>query len=343
MAVRDVARNNAQGLLEAWPDPKREGSLLSGRVSGLVGRDDGSVGLVLAVDDLTRAEAQALEADIAARLRRQEGITAVRIIQTAERGEPASDASSAEGPIPGVRHIIGVGAGKGGVGKSTIAVNLALALARRGLAVGILDADIQGPSVQMLLGIRERARATPDKRLVPIEAHGLKMLGMGVMADPDKAVAWRGPMIAGAVVQMAISGDWGSLDVLVVDLPPGTGDIHLALAQKLKPSGALVVTTPQALARADARRAVAFFEQLQVPVLGVVMNMAGFLSPGGELLHPFGIAATEPGLGAPQVAELPLDPAVVAASDAGTPLASGPVAAAMDDLAKLVAARLGLS
>jgi ATP-binding protein involved in chromosome partitioning len=262
MVIRDVALT----LLEGIPDPRQPGSVIkSGRASAVVGKDDGSVGLVLSVGDLARADAQALEAEIGRRLRAAPGITSVRIIQTAERGAAAQSpgAHATEGAIPGVRHIIGVGAGKGGVGKSTVAVNLALALARRGLSVGILDADIHGPSVQMLLGITERARATPEKRLVPLEAHGLRMLGMGVMSDPDKAVAWRGPMIAGAVVQMATSGDWGALDVLVVDLPPGTGDIHLALAQKLKPSGAVVVTTPQALSQADAKRAIAFFEQLR--------------------------------------------------------------------------------
>jgi len=336
MVIRDVALT----LLEDVPDPRHSGSVIKcGRASAIVAKDDGSVGLVLSVGDLARAEAQALEAEIGRRLRAAPGITSVRIIQTAERSDTASQGEEA-GAIAGVRHIIGVGAGKGGVGKSTVAVNLALALSRRGLSVGILDADIHGPSVQMLLGIEDRARATPEKRLVPIEAHGLRMLGMGVMSDPDKAVAWRGPMIAGAVMQMATSGDWGALDVLVVDLPPGTGDIHLALAQKLKPSGAVVVTTPQALSRADARRAIAFFEQLGVPVLGVVMNMASMIGPGGETLHPFGTPDTANALGAETLAELPLDAAVVQASDAGKPLATGPVAAAMDAVADAIAGKL---
>lgn len=334
MAGRDVAAE----VLSALADPVRPGDLLaSGRASGLVVRGDGSVGLVLAVDDLARAAAQALEQRIDAALRAA-GFTSVRIIQTAERGA----APPRDGAIPGVRHIVGVGAGKGGVGKSTVAVGLALALARRGLKTGILDADIQGPSVQILLGVRERARATAEKRLVPLEAHGLKMLGMGVMADPDKAVAWRGPMVAGAMVQMATVADWGELDVLVVDLPPGTGDIHLSLAQKLKPSGALVVTTPQLLARADARRAVAFFEQLMVPVLGVVMNMAGLATPDGRRIHPFGEAPAEPGLGAAVLAQLPLDPDVVAASDAGVPLTTGAVAEGLDRVAAHIAVALKL-
>jgi ATP-binding protein involved in chromosome partitioning len=334
-------RNVAEEVLGGISDPVRPGNIVeSGRVSGLVVKDDGSVGLVLAVDDLARAPAQALEERIG-QLLRAAGFNSVRVIQTAERG----DSPAAEGPmqtIPRVRHIIGVGAGKGGVGKSTIAVGLALALQRRGLKVGILDGDIQGPSVHILLGVRTRATATPDKRLVPIEAHGLKMLGMGVMADPEKAVAWRGPMVAGAMVQMATVADWGPLDVLVVDLPPGTGDVHLSLAQKLKPSGAVVVTTPQVLARADARRAVAFFDQLQVPVLGAVLNMAGLLSPDGTLLHPFGEVEGEAGIGAEILAELPLEPAVVAASDRGKPLQQGAVAAGLDRVAARIAGALSL-
>jgi ATP-binding protein involved in chromosome partitioning len=334
-------RNVAEQVLSSMADPVRPGNLLeSGRVSGLVVKDDGTAGLVLAVDDLARAPAQALEAAIGRNLR-QAGFTSVRVIQTAERGN-ALAADSAAPVIPGVAHVIGVGAGKGGVGKSTIAVGLALALKRRGLRVGILDGDIQGPSVHILLGVRTRATATADKRLVPIDAHGLKMLGMGVMADPDKAVAWRGPMVAGAMVQMATVADWGPLDVLVVDLPPGTGDVHLSLAQKLKPSGAVVVTTPQVLARADARRAVAFFEQLQVPVLGAVLNMAGLVSPDGTLLHPFGEVDGEAGIGAEILAELPLEPAVVAASDRGQPLEAGQVAAGLDRVAARIAEALKL-
>ena len=340
MVIRDVALT----LLEGIPDPKGKGSVVaSGRASGLVARQDGSVGLVLSVGDLSRAEGEALEAEIGRRLRAANGITSVRIVQTAERSETHDRSTQTGGSaIPGLRHIVGIGAGKGGVGKSTIAVNLALALSRRGLSVGILDADIHGPSVQILLGITGRARSTPQKRLVPIEAHGVRMLGMGVMADPGKAVAWRGPMIAGAVVQMATAGDWGALDVLIVDLPPGTGDIHLALAQKLKPSAAVVVTTPQALARADARRAVAFFDLLEVPVLGVVMNMASLIGPSGTVSHPFGKVAAPQDIGAPLLAEVPLDPAVVEASDAGAPLATGPVASAMDDVAAALAAHLKL-
>jgi ATP-binding protein involved in chromosome partitioning len=334
MAVEDVATR----VLDGIDDPVRPGSVMaSGRVEGLTARADGSLGFVIQVGDLARAAADALEQRLRAALAAA-GISAVRIVQTAEKGATPPPGSA----IPGVRHILAVGAGKGGVGKSTIAVGLALALSRRGLAVGLLDADIQGPSAQILLGISGRASATPDRRLIPIEAHGIRMLGMGVMADPDKAVAWRGPMVAGAVVQMATLGLWGQLDALVVDLPPGTGDIHLSLAQKLGPTGALVVTTPQKLAQADARRAIAFFGLLKVPVLGVILNMAGLIAPDGTLLQPFGQAADLDALGVPVLAELPLEPAVVAACDAGRPRTTGPVADGLDRIAAALAERLGL-
>jgi ATP-binding protein involved in chromosome partitioning len=213
------------------------------------------------------------------------------------------------------------------------------------LQVGLLDADIHGPSAQILLGISARAQADEERRLIPVVAHGLKVLGMGLLADPDRAVAWRGPMIAGAVVQMGTGALWGPLDVLVVDLPPGTGDVHLALAQKLRPSGVVVVTTPQRLAVADARRAVALFEQLEVPILGVVVNMGELSLPGGGLIHPFGLvdeAALARECGAALLGVLPMDPELVALCDAGTPPAQGPVPRVMDRVAAGLAATLSL-
>ncbi len=342
MDTRDTLRQRLADLA----DPAGSGPLLaSGRVSGLVVRDDGTASAILAVDGLTRQQATALEAEIRQRLAGAPGVAQVRIIQTAERPAASARPGAPGGAIAGVRHVIGVGSGKGGVGKSTVAVHLALALARRGHATGLLDADIHGPCVQILLGIAGRAQADAERRLIPVEAHGLKVLGMGLLADPDRAVAWRGPMIAGAVVQMATGASWGALDVLVVDLPPGTGDIHLALAQKLAPSGVVVVTTPQALAVADARRAVALFEQLEVPVLGLVVNMAELALPGGQLIHPFG--PVDPGrlareTGAELLATLPMDPSLVPLCDAGTPPASGPVPHALDDVAGALARRLGL-
>ncbi|RMF75499.1 MAG: ATP-binding protein, partial [Alphaproteobacteria bacterium] len=183
-----------------------------------------------------------------------------------------------------VRHIVAVASGKGGVGKSTVAVNLAVALARQGLAVGLMDADIYGPSAPVLLGLRGKPEVSPARRLVPLEAHGIKAMSMGFLIDPDKAAIWRGPMVAGAVSQLLHDVEWGALDVLVVDMPPGTGDAQLTLVQRARPSGAVIVSTPQDLALADARRAVQMFRRVEVPILGIVENMSVFICPhcGGE-------------------------------------------------------------
>jgi ATP-binding protein involved in chromosome partitioning len=336
----DAMRDRLAQALDSVPDPAGGGSILkTGRASGITFGADGTAGVILGVEGLRKPAADLLEKAVGTVMARVPGVTRTRVIQTSERHMGASTDH-----VEGVRHVLAVASGKGGVGKSTVAANLALALQRRGLKVGLLDADIHGPSAHIILGIAERARATLEKRLTPVEAHGLKVLGMGLMADPDRAVAWRGPMISGAMVQMAQSGDWGGIDVLVVDMPPGTGDIQLTLAQKLAPSGVVLVTTPQMLAVADARRAAALFAQLSVPVLGVIANMASLPSPTGDL-HPFGKpdpAALEAVLGAPIIATLPLDPAVTAASDAGTPLGTGPVANALDAAAAALAESLKL-
>lgn len=291
-------RDTLAAFLGMIADPVEPGSIMDAkRVSGLVAREDGTVGLILEVGDMARDVANRLERELKGKIGAQ-GAKAVRIIQTAERTMPK--------PVPNVKHVLAVGAGKGGVGKSTVAVNLARAFLRRKLKVGVLDGDIRCPSVHLLLGMKERAKATPDKKLLPLlSPEGIEMLGMGVMADPEKALAWRGPMVSGAVTRMATSCLWNNLDVLVVDLPPGTGDIHLALAQKLAPSGAIIVTTPQTLAMADAQRAAWFYRRLEVPFFGYVSNMEGPIF--GEI--------DEERLGAPLLARLPLEHEVVVASD----------------------------
>ena len=220
MTDKDALR----AALAAVSDPAGGGDVVAtGRAGGLVARADGSAGLVLTVDGLDRVAAERLHAAVDVALRRVPGVTATRIVTTAERGDAAALRPT---PIPGIRTVVAVASGKGGVGKSTVAVNLAVALARRGLAVGLLDADIYGPSVPTLMGLTGRGQLD-GKRLVPAAAYGIKALSMGMMTAPDKAVIWRGPMAASAMTQMIEAGDWGVLDVLIVDLPPGTGDIQL--------------------------------------------------------------------------------------------------------------------
>ncbi len=316
------------------------------RVSGLVVRDDGNVGLVLDIAGLDNRTAERLQAAVEAGLRRVPGVTAVRTILTAERGTaPPADAPVARPPtVPGIRRLIAVASGKGGVGKSTVAVNLAVALARAGHKVGLLDADIYGPSVPTLLGIEGRAQMAGGK-LQPAAAHGIVALSMGMMTDPGKAIVWRGPMASSAMMQMIEHADWGALDVMVIDLPPGTGDVQLTLAQKLKPDGAVIVSTPQDLALIDARRAVAMFNDVGVRVLGVVENMAGYCCPAcGHVSDPFGRGGAEAEaatMGVPFLGRIPLQMAVRAAADAGQPV-SGDSAAIFDEIAAGVIATTGL-
>jgi ATP-binding protein involved in chromosome partitioning len=238
------------------------------------------------------------------------------------------------------RTLIAVGSGKGGVGKSTVAANLAIALARSGKKVGLVDADVYGPSQPTLLGTDAKPTAEND-RLIPVEAHGLKFLSLGQLVSPGHALAWRGPMATGALARL-IEADWGDAEVLVVDLPPGTGDVQLSLIQKSRPDGAVVVSTPQDLSLIDAMRAIDLFRKMDVPVIGIVENMAGYICPHcGEGSDPFGNGGAEAAaaeIGVPFLGRLPLSAAVRAASDAGKPPAAGegPEADAFTQLARRI-------
>lgn len=222
--------------------------------------------------------------------------------------------------LPGVRHLIAVASGKGGVGKSTVAANLALALKSLGHSVGLMDADIYGPSVPIMMGLGlVDQRTTP----FPLEAHGLKLMSMGFLVDPAHAVIWRGPKVAQAVAQMLGGVNWGSLDYLVVDLPPGTGDAQLTLTQSAPLTGAVVVTTPQDVSLIDARKGIKMFEEVRVPVLGVVENMSGFVADDGkryEIFRAGGGRKLAAEAGVPFLGELPIDPRVAQCGDSGTPI-----------------------
>ena len=341
MTVKDAVTAALAGVA----DPAGGDVIGTGRAAGIVVKDDGTLGLVLAVDGLDKGEAERLQAAVEAAARRVAGVKAVRLILTADRASaPGGAARPVATTVPGIRKIIAVASGKGGVGKSTVAANLAFALARAGQAVGLLDADIYGPSVPSLLGIGGRARIEND-RLQPELRHGIRALSMGMMTDPGKAIVWRGPMASSALVQMVEQADWGALDALVIDLPPGTGDIQLTMAQKLKPDGAVIVSTPQDLALIDARRAVAMFGQVGVRILGVVENMAGYCCPAcGHVSDPFGHGGAEAEaetLGVPFLGRIPLVMAVRQAADAGEPLA-GDQAALFDEIARSVMVTVGL-
>ncbi len=226
-------------------------------------------------------------------------------------------------PLPMVRNIIAVGAGKGGVGKSTVSANLAVGLARMGAKVGLLDGDIYGPSVPTVLGLEDVPAAARGNMLLPFEVHGIRCMTLGKLVDPEKALIWRGPMAHGAFKQLALQTDWGALDYLIIDLPPGTGDVPLTMSQLLPLSGAVVVCTPQRVAQDDARRAVRMFQQLGVPVLGIVENMSSFVADDGKEYDIFGRGGAEAmaqEMGLPFLGRLPIYMALRQNTDAGTPL-----------------------
>ncbi|MCD2323150.1 P-loop NTPase [Sphingomonas sp. IC-56] len=274
--------------------------------------DNGRADIVLDVTGLAPATRDALEADVRAAAASVSGVTEVRVLQTSERR---------------VRRLIAVASGKGGVGKSTVAANLAIALAKRGRRVGLVDADIYGPSQPKLLsveGIRPEAR---DKTMIPIPTRfGVPMLSMGGLVAEGQAVAWRGPMAGSALTQM-VDADWGDAEVLILDLPPGTGDVQLTMIQKHKPAGAVIVSTPQDLALIDATRAIDLFTKVGVPVIGLIENMSGYACPQcGEVSHPFGEGGAERAaekMRLPFLGRVPLEMAIRQASDAGEPPAAG--------------------
>lgn len=247
-------------------------------------------------------------------------------------GQHASPHQGGPQPLPGIANVIVVGSGKGGVGKSTVSSNLSVALARQGRRVGLLDADIYGPSQPRMMGVNKRP-ASPDGKLIePVQAHGVTMMSLGLMLKEDEAVVWRGPMIMGALQQLLNQVLWGELDVLVIDLPPGTGDIQLTLGQRTQLSGAIVVSTPQDVAMLDAKKALDMFIKLKTPILGLIENMSTYVCPNcGHEEHLFGhggVASHAKQMGLPFLGELPLSLDVRLAGDAGTPIALGDSAAA---------------
>ncbi|MQB08499.1 iron-sulfur cluster carrier protein ApbC [Agrobacterium sp. ICMP 6402] len=267
----------------------------------------------------------------------------------AASGRPAAQPGSSKVGVPGVGAIIAVASGKGGVGKSTTAVNLALGLQALGLKVGMLDADIYGPSLPKLLKISGRPQQQEDRIILPMENYGLKVMSMGFLVDEEAAMIWRGPMVQSALMQMLREVAWGDLDVLVLDMPPGTGDAQLTIAQQVPLAGAVIVSTPQDLALIDARKGITMFRKVEVPLLGVIENMSYFIAPDTgaryDIFGHGGAKAEAERIGVPFLGEVPLTISIRETSDAGTPVVvvepDGPQAQIYRDIAQKVWARIG--
>ncbi|HEX9770762.1 MAG TPA: iron-sulfur cluster carrier protein ApbC [Kiloniellales bacterium] len=340
-----VSEQDVFEALKAVTDPDRGGDIVAlGMVSGVVVKD-GNVGFAIEVDPQRGAEMEPLRKQAEQAVDKLPGVLSVTAVLTAHRppagaAAPAAPAAPARagGPaarqargagaeaalVPGVKAIVAVASGKGGVGKSTTATNLALGLASLGLSVGMLDADIYGPSQPRMMGIRGRPTSPDGKILRPMENYGVKCMSMGFLVAEDTPMIWRGPMVQSALQQMLRDVDWGELDILVVDMPPGTGDAQLTMAQQVPLTGAVIVSTPQDIALIDAKKGLNMFRKVDVPVLGIVENMSYFTCPNcGHESNIFGRGGARreaDQLGMEFLGELPLDIEIRETSDDGRPI-----------------------
>ncbi|MDP2124371.1 MAG: iron-sulfur cluster carrier protein ApbC [Parvibaculum sp.] len=363
--MSSVTRDDVAAALSVIIDDETGKDVVTiGMLQGLVVRE-GHVGFSLEVDPARGATKEPLRQACEAAVKRLPGVLSVTAVLTAHRGgapaqrpahghahddRPKQPRAAQQGPlrIPGVTAIIAVASGKGGVGKSTVAINLALALSKLGRRVGLLDADIYGPSIPRMMGIKGKPETRDGKKLLPMENYGIKTMSIGYLVDEDTPMIWRGPMVQSALTQMMMDVEWGELDVLVVDMPPGTGDAQLTMAQRVPLTGAVVVSTPQEIALIDARKGYAMFEKTHVPVFGIVENMAYFISPGsGEKSYIFGEGGARrmaEKLGCDFLGEVPLHMTIRETSDSGRPVVAtapdSPEAKPFLDIAARVAAHI---
>jgi ATP-binding protein involved in chromosome partitioning len=295
------------------------------------------------VKDLMRDQAHAA-------VRALPGVTDVNITMSASVRASGIGGEGGRAPVPGVKNIIAVGAGKGGVGKTTVAVNLAIALARAGSRVGMIDADIYGPNVPLMLGMRTQL-TTDGQKILPAEKYGLQVISMGFMTADDAPIIWRGPMLHGALQQFFREVKWAELDYLVIDMPPGTGDVALTLGQTVPVAGAIVVTTPQQVSLADSRRAVAMYKKLNIPTLGIVENMSYFVCPScsheSDIFGKSGGEKLAQELGVPFLGGIPIYQPIREGGDAGVPLLisepEAPAAKAVVEVAARAAAQISIA
>ncbi len=331
-AIGAINEQQIRDALRQVADPDRQKDIVSlGMVSGLAVKD-GHVAFAIEVEPERGPRLEPLRKAAEKAVFDLPGVLSVTAVLTAHRGGPAQSPAAAptarpgagKAIVPGVRSIVAVASGKGGVGKSTTAVNLAVALATQGHRVGMLDADIYGPSQPRMMGISGRPQARDDKTLIPLQNYGVKCMSIGFMVAEDTPMIWRGPMVMGAIQQMLRDVEWGELDILVADLPPGTGDAQLTMAQQVPLTGAVIVSTPQDIALLDARKGLNMFRKVDVPVLGIIENMSYFLCPHcGERSDIFshgGARREAERLGSEFLGEVPLDMAIRETSDGGRPI-----------------------
>jgi ATP-binding protein involved in chromosome partitioning len=364
MTTSAVTREDILATLSGIVDPAQGVDIVTAGMAKAVMVSDGQVSFVIEVDPARGAEMEPVRAQAAAAVEALPGVVKVSAILTAHSGDPQPSRGStpkgappdlkpkrkptepASKKIEGVDHIIAIASGKGGVGKSTVSANLAVALVAQGLRVGLLDADVYGPSQPRMMGISGRPSSPDGTTILPLRNHGVTAMSIGMMVPEGEAVVWRGPMLMGALEQMLRQVRWGRLDVLLIDLPPGTGDVQLTLSQKAEVTGAIVVSTPQDIALLDARKALDMFRKTGTPVLGLIENMSAYSCPScGHEAHIFGhggAKAEAEKLGIPFMGEIPLDIDIRMAGDSGAPIVAtkpgSPQARAfMDVAARLVA------
>ncbi len=329
-------------------DPELHKDIVTLKMVKVLGLNDGAVTLQVTLTTPACPLRETIEKDIRAALAKVPGVNNVmlRFDSSVPEGRRLQD----KAPIMGVKNIIAVASGKGGVGKTTVAVNLAIALRSMGAAVGLLDADVYGPNVPVMLGTTEQPKALDERTIIPVQAYGVKMISMGLLNPGDKPLVWRGPMLHSVMQQFLRSVRWGQLDYLIVDLPPGTGDVQLSLIQSVAVSGAVIVTTPSIVALADVRKAVEMFKQVNVEILGVVENMSYFACPHCQgRIDVFGHGEGErmaQQFGVPFLGEIEIDPQIRIGGDTGKPAASlgqdAPGAKSMYAMASKVAARISV-